>query len=422
MNFRPIISLILLAISVSGLFAQSYYEKCGTDELLESLIERDPMVVDRMAAVEAFTEEWIAEHSRLQANQREIITIPVVVHVLWNSPEQNISDLQIQSQIGILNEDFRLRNANVRDIPEEFIPLAADVEIEFCLATLTPTGDITDGITRTETSHDCIGNFNLINESGVPRLFYDYLGGQSAWDTRRYLNIWVAPTCGSFLGYGFSPGQSISPAEDGVVIDTRYFGNVCNDGRNHHLGRTATHEIGHYFNLRHTWGSKGCDPQEGDFVEDTPLQYDFYSGCPQHPVESCGSNDMFMNFMDYTDDACISMFTHGQKARMYATLNGFRYGLLNSDRCLFINSPDPDLSITVFPNPVSDCIYIDYNANFSGLVDVYLFSASGKTYYHDTNNASNIRSIDATHLPDGVYFLHLTNGGTEVTERVLVRH
>lgn len=419
MNKKATYLLVFLFATSLWLSAQDQ-DKCGHDLLLEQSLERNPAVADQMEAVETFTQEWLANPNNLQAQTREIITIPIVVHVLWNEPSDDISNLQIFSQIDILNEDFRLRNENVEDIPDEFKSLAADVEFEFCLATITPEGDITDGITRTQTDWPCIGDFNTTTESGEPRLFYEILGGRDAWDTRRYLNIWVAPTCNAFLGFGFYPGQSGNLQEDGVVIDTDYFGNVCNDGRNHHLGRTTTHEIGHYFNLKHIWGSKGCEEENDDFVEDTPRQDNFYVGCPTHPSISCGSPDMFMNFMDLTDDACISMFSIGQKNRMLAAINGPRSGLLNSNRCVFINQPRPDLGITVFPNPVADCIHINFNANFDNEVTVLLYDAKGARIYEAVNNASNIRSIPADGLPTGVYYLQLTNGSTEVTERIMV--
>ena len=128
-----------------------------------------------------------------------------------------------------------------------------------------------------------------------------------------------------------------------------------------------------------------------------------------------------MNFMDITDDACISMFTIGQRNRMLAAISGPRSGLLNSNRCVFINRPRPDLGITVFPNPVSDCIHIEFNANFDNDVTVLLYDAAGKLIYEAINNASNIRSIPADDLSTGVYYLHLTNGSTEVTERIMVQ-
>jgi len=418
MNKKLTYLLFVLFATNFSLTAQEA-DKCGHDLLLEQSLERDPNVANRMAEIESFTKNWLADEANLQAQTREIITIPIVVHVLWSEFSEDISNLQIHSQVGILNEDFRMRNENTGDIPEDFKALAADVGFEFCLATLTPEGDITDGITRTQTDWPCIGDFNTTTESGIPRLFYSILGGKDAWDPRRYLNIWVAPTCNAFLGFGFYPGQSVAPQEDGVVIDTDYFGNVCNDGRNHHLGRTTTHEIGHYFNLKHIWGTKGCD-EEDDFVEDTPRQDNFHGGCPTHPSVSCGSADMFMNFMDYTDDACISMFTIGQRNRMLAAINGPRAGLLNSNRCLFINQPRPDLGVTVFPNPVDDCIHVEFNANFDNDVSVLLYDAAGRLVYQAINNASNIRSIPASDLPTGVYYLHLTNGSTKVSERVMV--
>ena len=190
--------LLLLLFAISFWLPAQDLDKCGHDLLLEQSLERDPAVVDRMAAVETFTQEWLSNDNNLQAQARDIITIPVVVHVLWNEFSEDISNLQIYSQIDILNEDFRMRNENIGDIPDDFKDLAADVGFEFCLATNTPEGDITDGITRTQTDWPCIGDFNTTTEGGVPRLFYSILGGKDPWDTRRYLNIWVAPTCNAF--------------------------------------------------------------------------------------------------------------------------------------------------------------------------------------------------------------------------------
>ena len=203
------------------------------------------------------------------------------------------------------------------------------------------------------------------------------------------------------------------------MVDSPYFGNVCNDGRNHHLGRTTTHEIGHYFNLKHIWGKQGCGSGD-DFVADTPPQDTYNRGCPQHPVVTCGSNNMFMNFMDYTDDACISMFTHGQRLRMLAALLGPRSGLITSNGCNLIRTEPKDLSVTIFPNPTRDCIHVDFNANFDGMVTVSLFNPTGQLLFQTVNNASNIRSIDASQFDNGIYLLHMSNGVTEVTKRVSV--
>ncbi|MEM8907527.1 MAG: M43 family zinc metalloprotease [Bacteroidota bacterium] len=416
---RKAIVLVLWGMSfLTPTLAQFTYEKCGTELLWQQNSTTWPELVDRRADLETFTQNWINQTDRVSL--RDQVTIPVVVHVLWNEPVQNISRLQILSQIDILNEDFRMLNDNVRQIPLEFQELAADVGIEFCLASLDPNGNPTDGIVRTQTDYPCIGDFNTTTEFGTPRLFYSELGGSSTWAPDRYLNVWVAPTCNAFLGFGFYPGQSINSEEDGIVVDNRYFGNVCNDGRQHHLGRTATHEVGHYFNLNHVWGRRGCEAED-DGVSDTPPQEKAYNGCPNHPQVSCGSNDMFMNFMDYSDDACIALFTEGQKMRMLAALHGPRAGLLTSNGCLLANSQPRDLSITIFPNPTNDCIHIDFNANFDGMIWVNLFDASGKRHYEARNNASNIRSIDASQLTEGIYFLHLSNNKTTITEKVYIR-
>lgn len=416
---KSIVLFLLVCWCFPSLYAQFKYEKCGSDLLLEKQLETHPEQAIKRQQIEQFTREWI-ENEAFNAETRDVVTIPVVVHVLWNNEVENISTLQILSQIGILNEDFRMLNDNVDQIPLEFKDLAADVEIEFCLASVDPSGNPTDGIVRKQTDINCIGDFNTQTDFGTPRLFYSDLGGSDTWDPASYLNIWVAPTCNAFLGFGFYPGQSPNPEEDGIVVDTRYFGNVCNDGRQHHLGRTATHEVGHYFNLNHIWGKNGCGTED-DGVDDTPPQDNFNTGCPSHPSPSCEGNDLFMNFMDYSDDACISMFTKGQKSRMLAALHGPRAGLLTSNGCALVNTRPKGLEVIIFPNPTSDCIHVDFNANFDGMVDVRLFDAGGRLYFETRNNASNIRSIDAKNLSNGVYFLHISNTITTITEKIYIQ-
>ena len=130
---------------------------------------------------------------------------------------------------------------------------------------------------------------------------------------------------------------------------------------------------------------------------------------------------MFMNFMDYSDDACIAMFTEGQKMRMLAALHGSRAGLLTSNGCALVNTIPSGLKVTLFPNPTKDCIHLDFNANFTDKVTVSLFDAAGKLYYQEQNNASNIRSIDAQNLTEGIYFIHISNTKTTITEKVYIR-
>jgi len=311
--------------------AQHNHDRCGSDHI-RSLNQSNPVVTQKRADIERFTEKWIAENEHLRTGGA-VITIPIVIHVVWNDPIENISDVQIQSQIDALNRDFRKQNADTTQIPSAFQSLAADMEIEFCLAKRDANGLPTTGINRVQTTINEIGNFNPALGIEVPQ-----------WDTSSYLNIYVCEiTDGGFvLGYATFPGSPLG-GNDAIVMDYRYFGTTSNIQPPFNLGRTLPHEVGHYLNLSHIWGDTGgC--ADDDNVADTPDQDFSYSGCPTFPQVSCGSNDMFVNYMDYSDDACLLMFTPGQKLRMLAALNGPRAGLLTSMGC------QPSVNVTHFVN------------------------------------------------------------------------
>ncbi len=352
LNRKGILFCMLVFIVFVGLPIQAQQETtvppCLHDARRAVNLKKHPELVQRRAALESFTQKWIKnnkEKTRMTAKS-SVITIPVVVHVVWHEQLENISEEQIYSQLEVLNTDFRMLN-DTSAIPNEFAHLAADIEIEFCLATTDPNGNPTTGITRTFTSLDQVGiaKDNLDNYF----IYYDSLGGKSSWDTEHYLNIWVCELAnsGNLLGYASAP--STSPfVEDGVVIDYRYFGTTgtAENSFPNELGRTATHEVGHFFNLEHMWGPEDGGCGVDDFVADTPEQSTYYFSCPTYPKTSCGSSDMFMNFMDYVDDRCMYLFTEGQKARMQAALNGPRLKLSQSDRCSSI-PPPPALTVKV---------------------------------------------------------------------------
>ncbi|KAA1052474.1 zinc metalloprotease [Azospirillum argentinense] len=249
--------------------------------------------------------------------------IPVVVHVLHNSDADNIPDEQVVSQIAVLNEDFNGKNRDLKSVPKAFQPLVGNPGIEFYLADIDPAGGKTNGITRTPTN---VATFAVDDSMKA-----DASGGRSPWDTDRYLNLWVCQLGGGVLGYAQFPGGD--PATDGVVITTTAFGR--GDGFNlqpqFNLGRTATHETGHYLNLFHIWGNSilpNCE--DSDSVEDTPNQFGPNTGKPTFPSASCGNTaygDMFMNYMDYVDDDTMFMFTKEQVARMHAALEFSRSSL-----------------------------------------------------------------------------------------------
>lgn len=253
----------------------------------------------------------------------EIIHIPVVVHVLYSNATFNISDEKIQTQLTILNEDFRQKNADRSNIPAEFADLAADAGIEFVLAAKDPAGNPSNGVIRVSTQVD---GWRGNNPSGnIPvedlTLFHSTKGGSDAWPCDRYLNIWVAEMSDrngemGLAGYASYPGADARV--DGVVIDPRAFGAVAPLSPGHLLGRTATHEIGHWLNLLHIFGeSDNC--ASSDFVDDTPSTSTRYLGHPAYPQLSCGHSNMFMNFMDYVDDDAMYLFTKGQRERMRKT-------------------------------------------------------------------------------------------------------
>ncbi len=257
----------------------------------------------------------------------EIIRIPVIVHVVNYQPDPfTISDEKIKSQIDVLNQDFRKKNTDHIKTPDEFKELVADVGIEFYLATIDPNGKATSGIIRNEsdvTGWDGKESNNPTTPIEDSKLYFTEKGGQNAWPNDKYLNIWIADLSDrngnlGLAGYAQFPGED--PRIDGLVIDPRAFGTLPPLAGNHKLGRTATHEIGHWLNLRHIFGKNdNCD--EGDLIDDTPNQKSQYKGTPVHPKSSCGSNDMFMNFMDYVGDSSMYMFTKGQKERMRALFN-----------------------------------------------------------------------------------------------------
>lgn len=316
----------LFVLSFLG-WAWSQTHRCGTMERLAYLMQQDPTVRQRMEAIEAQTRAYLSSQA-YQAHQRtqNVILIPVVVHIVYRTASENLSDAQVQSQIAVLNEDFRRLNADTVNTPSLFRGVAADAQIQFCLATRDPLGNPTSGITRTQTTKT---SFSVYTDD----VKFSSQGGRDAWPTDQYLNIWVCNLAGGVLGYAQFPGGG--PAStDGVVIGYQYFGRGGSAQAPYNKGRTATHEVGHWLNLRHIWGDAQCGD---DFVSDTPVQEQANYGCPSFPHPTCGNtSDMFMNFMDYTDDACMNLFTQGQKARMRAVLtapNGYRASILSSQGC-----------------------------------------------------------------------------------------
>lgn len=245
--------------------------------------------------------------------------IPVVVHVVWSNDRENIAEEQILSQIDSLNRDYRATNADLAKVPEPFKKDIGDARIEFVLATTDPNGKSTNGITRTKTIAQAFKTDDNVK--------FARTGGVDAWDTSKYLNIWVCTLALGLREYTQFPGGP--RGTDGMVIQNTAFGTTGTAISPSDRGRTATHGIAHYLNLSHIWGDVfGC--AGSDFVADTPNALQPNSGNPVFPHISCNNGphgDMFMNFMDFVDGGAMMMFTKGQVVRMHATLAGRRKDL-----------------------------------------------------------------------------------------------
>lgn len=288
--------------------------QCGSMAAHFRLLEQDVNFRTRQASLERSTIQRMT--AAAAAAKPGITTIPVVVHVVYNSAAENISLAQIRSQIRVLNRDFRATNTDKSKVPAPFKGLVADSRIQFALAKKDPQGKPTNGVTRTKTTRTSFGTNDSVKSSAT--------GGQNAWPTSKYLNIWVCQLTGGLLGYAQFPGGP--PATDGVVITHTAFGTSGTAAAPFNLGRTTTHEVGHWLNLRHIWGDTE-DCSGTDFVADTPNAAGPNFGTPSFPRVSCSNGpngDMFMNYMDYVDDVAMFMFSTQQVARMQATLDNER--------------------------------------------------------------------------------------------------
>ena len=313
---------LILAVLLASVGLSNAQRACGTMEHHAMMIAQDPSFQHNLENIEEHTRQTIQNNGA-----RILVNIPVVFHVVYNTAAQNISDALLNAQLAQLNQDFRKLNTDNSLTPSLFAGVAADMEINFCLAQQTPTGAATTGIIRKSTTTTAFStNDNMKRNAN---------GGSDAWDATKYLNVWVCNMSGGILGYAQFPGGAV--ATDGVVLQFNTVGSRTTPGSGapYNLGRTATHEVGHWLNLRHIWGDATCG---SDLVSDTPTHRTSNAGCPTYPkTNTCagGGTEMTMNYMDYTDDACMYMFSAGQKARaqaLFAT-GGSRVGLLSSIGC-----------------------------------------------------------------------------------------
>ncbi|HEY5407550.1 MAG TPA: T9SS type A sorting domain-containing protein [Ginsengibacter sp.] len=394
-----IFTLICLSFTVYG-----SAQRCGTPEYVKQ--NGSPLVLSSTANVN--------DPGARDTLPGEVIVVPVVFHVLYNTSAQNVSDQQVLSQLTVLNNDYRRNNADTINTPVPFKSVAADARIVFCVAKVDSNGRYTTGIIRKHTS----ASFFLADDE----MKFSSSGGDDAWDSKKYLNIWVCNLFGRTLGYAVMPG---GPAEkDGVVIQYTAFGTTGTAEAPFNKGRTATHEIGHWLGLRHLWGDAECGD---DGIADTPPQETSNSNCASFPhLSSCSINsygDMFMDFMDFTDDACMNMFTRGQANEMRSlfALGNFRNSFLNSSVCdssLAERGPLPvdsaatsnNITVSVYPNPFTNQVIINGSseADVTGKI-AKLYDVTGRLFMKQIITAQKT-TINTNNLPSGMYILKIEGG------------
>lgn len=397
-------TLLLIA---GGVCAQ---RNCASFEYQQQQLQANPALAAKMAQALAKPQSDRELLGAGDAPAITIIKIPVVVHVLYNIPAHNISDAQIKSQIEVLNRDFRRQNADTAFTPAIFKKLAADCQIEFELAKIDPKGNRTNGIVRRSSSIQMYGLDD--------RIKYSSKGGSDAWDADSYLNIWVGSLAGGLLGYTSVLGGD--KAVDGIAISPTAFGTIGAAAPPFNKGRTATHEIGHWLGLMHLWGDQVCGD---DHIDDTPQQRFPTRKCPTGVQVSCGadpSGDMYNNFMDFTDDACLNLFTQGQRARMRSLFEpgGPRHALLASQGItgtpvVIIDQPVEEpirvisSAIKLYPSPATTHFNLEESREGELLgKKLTITNRFGQQMLQKQLTKGNT-AIYISHLPDGIYFVRI---------------
>lgn len=349
--------------------------------------------------------------------KRDIVFLPLVFHVFNKSNSINkITETDIYLQLDALNRAFSAKNYDIKNVPEVFKDLISDTGFRFCIGFREGEDGIEKGIEFFETIEDNLGDELLESDNRRRKIKYKSKGGADGWDSEKYINIWIGEMA-------YAGGHSTFPDEDtsdefkneaGIIINLNTLPGIDSKGR------ILVHEMGHYFNLQHIWGSKDGDCNLDDGIEDTPFQFGPYFGCPVGIQESCNSRDMYMNYMDYTDDDCSLFFTIGQAERMISALFNYRNSLLESiDYCFekeTVKNPLDNIEILI-----KNDVYLLRENSFGDRIGISIYNINGqKIFVGDLKAGQTTKRINTVNFAYGMYFLTLETGKFIETRKFLV--
>ncbi len=426
----------MFALSTNIINAQNYH-KCGTVSAMQMVEQNSPGYIQ--STKNMFSDFYNGNNSR--AISDTFLYVRVVVHIVYNTPAENLADSVVFNQIEILNNDYGRMNADTVNMRPVFAPIVGvDSRIRFVLADTDPQGNPTNGITRTSTNETSFFDFTNFLSEGVKSTAD---GGIDPWDQSRYLNIWVCdmsiPFLGpAVLGYAVPPSGlpnwdagSTNGISDGVVIQYQVFGsnnpNPLNVGATTYVvkGRTPVHEVGHYLGLRHIWGDDtNCAGEDG--LADTPKATDASDQDCDNTKNTCTDNiaginmpDMIENYMDYSAEDCQNSFTMDQVHFVRWVIRGFRPNIATVS-FTEIQEIDEFESLLVAPNPANDMVNFKTNSS-AQIKSLKLFNLSGQMVL--SQNCNNAKaSIATADLPEGIYFVELSANHSTKRLKLVVAH